>query len=103
MIFKVNFFDKFFQEYHQSVIHLDPDQARHFVGPDLGPNCLQKLVGKVFIAYRISVKLLSTLFPETDRTLFMSWTYLLYGTQTVILSTAVSIDLFWHPICRVLA
>ena len=26
---------------------LDPDQARHFVGPDLGHNCLQKLsVGK---------------------------------------------------------
>ena len=22
---------------------LDPDQARHFVGPDLGPNCLQWL------------------------------------------------------------
>ena len=22
---------------------LDPDQARHFVGPDLGPNCLQML------------------------------------------------------------
>ena len=22
---------------------LDQDQARHFVGPDLGPNCLQKL------------------------------------------------------------
>ena len=22
---------------------LDPDQARHFVGPDLGPNCFQKL------------------------------------------------------------
>ena len=21
---------------------LDPDQARRFVGPDLGPNCLQK-------------------------------------------------------------
>ena len=20
---------------------LDPDQAQHFVGPDLGPNCLQ--------------------------------------------------------------
>ena len=20
----------------------DPDQARHFVGPDLGPNCLQR-------------------------------------------------------------
>ena len=22
----------------------DPDQARHFVGPDLGPNCLQSLL-----------------------------------------------------------
>ena len=22
---------------------LDPDQARHFVGPDLGPNCLKRL------------------------------------------------------------
>ena len=22
---------------------LDPDQARHFVGPDMGPNCLQRL------------------------------------------------------------
>ena len=31
---------------------LDPDQARHFVWPDLGPNCLQKyqqmtMVGRV--------------------------------------------------------
>ena len=30
-----------------SMIHsvsnsLDPDQARHFIGPDLGPNCLQR-------------------------------------------------------------
>ena len=23
---------------------LDPDQARHFVGPDLGPTCLQRLL-----------------------------------------------------------
>ena len=22
----------------------DPDQAQHFVGPDLGPNCMQKLL-----------------------------------------------------------
>ena len=22
---------------------LDPDQAQHFVGPDLGPNCLQRI------------------------------------------------------------
>ena len=24
-------------------VSLDPDQARLFVGPDLGPNCLQRL------------------------------------------------------------
>ena len=23
--------------------NLDPDQAPHYVGPDLGPNCLQRL------------------------------------------------------------
>ena len=26
----------------------DPDQARHFVGPDLGPNCLQRLSADIF-------------------------------------------------------
>ena len=40
--FKINFFEKFFQEYHLSD-RLDPDQARHIVRPDLGPNCLQRL------------------------------------------------------------
>ena len=25
---------------------LDPDQARHLVGPDLGPNCLQRILAK---------------------------------------------------------
>ena len=33
--FFLNFFKKFFQA--------DPDQARHYVSPDLGPNCLQSL------------------------------------------------------------
>ena len=27
-------------------IGLDPDQGRHSVSPDLGPNCLQKLLGE---------------------------------------------------------
>ena len=35
-------FSKNIQEYNQSVKQLDPDQVRS-VGPDLGPNCLQKL------------------------------------------------------------
>ena len=36
--FEINIFEKKFQEYS-----LDPDQAGHFVRPDLGPNCLQRL------------------------------------------------------------
>ena len=39
---KINFIQKFFQEYHQSV-SLDPDQALQNVGPDLGPSCLHRL------------------------------------------------------------
>ena len=34
------FFEKFFQEYHQSVNRLDPYQVKCFVWPDLGPNYL---------------------------------------------------------------
>ena len=29
---------------------LDPDQARHFVGPILGPNCLQRLTANDIIS-----------------------------------------------------
>ena len=36
-------FKQLFQEYDQCHTVLDPDQARHSVGPDLGPNCLQRL------------------------------------------------------------
>ena len=45
LFYKMNFFKKLFQEYHQSVNFycLDQDQAGQFVGPDLGPNCLQML------------------------------------------------------------
>ena len=42
--FRINFFSK---EKIRDTIRvsnsLDPDQARRFVGPDLGPNCLQNL------------------------------------------------------------
>ena len=32
------------QEYHLTVSNsLNPDQVRHFVGPDLDSNCLQRL------------------------------------------------------------
>ena len=49
IFFKNKCFEKFFQEYHQSVNlnSLDPDQTQYFVMPDLGPNCLQKLSADV--------------------------------------------------------
>ena len=41
-------FFKFFQSCRKMIrmsntCSLDPDQARRFVGPDLGPNCLQRI------------------------------------------------------------
>ena len=36
---------KIYQENYQIVLNgLDTDQDRHYVGPDLGPNCLQRLI-----------------------------------------------------------
>ena len=43
---------------------LDPDQARRFVGPDLGPNCLQRLsaddTGRQRVETLISTSLIIT-------------------------------------------
>ena len=39
--FKINLFKIFFWNTIRVSNCLDPDQDRHSVGPDLGPNCLQ--------------------------------------------------------------
>ena len=42
-LFLVAFSKMIFREYQYRVqSSLDPDHARRFVGPDLGPNCLQR-------------------------------------------------------------
>ena len=41
--FKINFFDKLFQKYHQSVKQFGSRSSQGFVGPDLGRNYLQRL------------------------------------------------------------
>ena len=41
--FKLTFTKKSFRNTIRVSNNLDPDQARHFTGPDLGPNCLQRL------------------------------------------------------------
>ena len=38
----INFLKKSFRNTIRVSNNLDTDQARHFVGPDLGPNCLKK-------------------------------------------------------------
>ena len=62
---KINFFEKFFQEYHQSVNSLNPDQARQNIRSDQGSNDLQRLsaddtttlVGKEFTWYVFCAKM----------------------------------------------
>ena len=41
---KINFFQTFFQK-HSVSNSFDADQAEHFVGPDLSPNCLERSAG----------------------------------------------------------
>ena len=41
IFFKIKFFEKFFQEYHQNIKQFGYRSGPTFVGPDLGPNCLQ--------------------------------------------------------------
>ena len=41
--FKIIFFEKFFQEYHQSVKQFGSRSDNCSVWPDLGQNCLQRL------------------------------------------------------------
>ena len=65
IFFKINFFEKkSFTNTIRVSNSLDPDQVRHFVGPDLGPNCLQRLsaVGKE-IMINLMTKLLCILSP----------------------------------------
>ena len=40
---KIHFLKKIFNKTIRDPNSLDPDQARRFVGPDLGPNCLQRI------------------------------------------------------------
>ena len=40
--FKINSLKKSFRNTIRMSNSLDPDQARRFVGPDLGPNCLPR-------------------------------------------------------------
>ena len=43
IFFKINFLKNSFRNIFRMSNSLDPDQARRFVGPDLGQNCLPKL------------------------------------------------------------
>ena len=39
-------------------ISLDPDQAQHYVGPDLGPNCLQRILADNTSRQRVDMSVL---------------------------------------------
>ena len=43
VLFKIKFSKNSFRNTIRVPNNLDPDQDRHSVGPDLGPNCLQRL------------------------------------------------------------
>ena len=46
---------------------LGTDQARHFVGPDLGPNCLQRLSADNTGRLRVKLAIKIQLYHRTSR------------------------------------
>ena len=47
-------FHQLFRKIHSMSNSLDPDRAGYFVGPDLGPNCLQRLTTDDCIKQRVN-------------------------------------------------
>ena len=43
IFFKLKFFTNSFRDKFRVSNSLDPDEAKQNIGPDLGPNCLQRL------------------------------------------------------------
>ena len=82
ILFKIIFFDTFFQEHHQCQTvwiqirpmsnSLDPDQAYNFVRPDLGPNCLQRLSADDTNRQRVKINLFLTNLNSYPANIFVS-------------------------------
>ena len=52
---------------------LDPDQARRFIGPDLGPNCLPELAADDTGRQRVNVDIKQQI-KQTNHSLYKDWT-----------------------------
>ena len=52
----------------------DPDQAQHFVRPDLGPNCLQMLSADDTCKQRIKV---GVVYGKVNKQMIPVWVYVL--------------------------
>ena len=50
---------------------LDPDQAQHFVGPDLGPNCLQRLSADDTLSWQRVNRVKNKLNEPPHKSIFM--------------------------------
>ena len=64
ILFKINLFEKSFRNIIRVSNRLDPDQARHYFGPDLDPNCTQRLSVGLAPVYNVNfvvVKLIISL------------------------------------------
>ena len=57
--FRIIFFENSLRNTIRVSNSLDPDQALHSVGPDLGPNCLQNLSADDTSRQKVIVKMIS--------------------------------------------
>ena len=89
-------------------IKLDPDQARHFVGPDLGLNCLQRLSADDTRRQRVKA---TNHYDETainckSKTQFSQENFKNHDLHKILYSTNISIQsqilIYTFTICGVL-
>ena len=77
---------------------LDPDQTGHFVGPDLGPNCLQRLsaddqkmtlIGKALKVHDSSLILINNIYflnvLNFLNNIFYTWEIILHEFKNILL------------------
>ena len=75
---------------------LDPDQARHFVGPDLGSNCLQKLTAEDTSRLRVLL-----IFSKSTFLKILSGTLSECQTVSILIRPYILSGLIWfQTICK---
>ena len=93
--FKLTFSKNCFRNTFELSNCLDPDQARHFVGPDLYPNCLKKGGKELMHLSKVQYKYNSKTSSMTERQMFICFLAKVYFGK-LLMTLPISNSIFKH-------